>query len=76
MEMSVPSQESQRSFMCVYRLCLFLQFFYWILEPFRQCGILCFSLKYFNIKLYIVFNEFISLLGKSLFKIFQKHTIL
>ena len=40
-EVSVPSQESEWSCMCVllYRFYLFLRFLYWILELYRQCGI-------------------------------------
>ena len=48
-EVLVPGQESERSCICVFReganrFCLFLRFFYWILELFRQCGMPCFIL--------------------------------
>jgi hypothetical protein len=42
-EVSVPSQGSERSYICVRDIDLsFLLFWYWILEPFRQCGMLVF----------------------------------
>ena len=47
--MPVPRQESERSCICVlgvcvlgYRFCLFLRYFHWILQLFRQCFIFCF----------------------------------
>jgi len=46
-EVPVLSQESERSCIFVWYGChfsLFLQFFYWILELFRQCGIFFFIL--------------------------------
>ena len=49
-EVSVPSQESKRSCICVlwYKYCPFLQFCYWSFELFRQRGIfVCFSCFYF-----------------------------
>ena len=42
-EVSVPSQGSERSYICVRDIDLsFLLFWYWILEPFRQCDMLVF----------------------------------
>ena len=41
-EIPVPSQESERSCICLlgYQFCPFLRFFYWIVvEMFRRCGI-------------------------------------
>jgi len=34
-----PSHQSEWSWTWGCRFCLFLWFFYWILEMFRQCGI-------------------------------------
>ena len=40
----IPSQTSERPSVCVlgYRFCIFPQFFSWILELFRHCGIFAF----------------------------------
>jgi len=35
-------------YVCVKVSCIFLRFFYWILEIFRQCGIFCFSYPLFS----------------------------
>jgi hypothetical protein len=45
-EVPVPSKEGEWSCICarVYKLWLFLRISYWILELFRQCCIVCFSL--------------------------------
>ena len=49
---------------CVWQgsqFCLFLQFCYWILELFRQCGICCFSVRFQNCSdsvVFVVFYEF------------------
>ena len=43
-EAFVPSQESERSFVRSIHFASFYDFFYWTLEPFRQCGILSFYL--------------------------------
>jgi hypothetical protein len=48
-EVPVPSQESEQSCICVVGISiLFLHFFYWTLELFRQCCIFCFYFLYLN----------------------------
>ena len=39
-QVSVPSQESQRSRICVlwYQFCLLLRYVYWIMKMFQRCG--------------------------------------
>lgn len=81
--MSVPRQVSERSFMYVLGASIILPLSTLIfllefrtLSTMSQCGILCFSIRYFNVKLCIVFNEFVTVLGTSIFKIFKKYMIM
>jgi cellulose synthase/poly-beta-1,6-N-acetylglucosamine synthase-like glycosyltransferase len=53
-----PSQQSERPCICVsgHRFCLFLPFFYKILELFRECGIFLFLFIYFVVFFLIIFS--------------------
>jgi hypothetical protein len=53
-----PSQQSERPCICVsgHRFCLFLPFFYKILELFRECGIFLFLFIYFVVFFWIIFS--------------------